>query len=131
MKLGPNERLLLTTDVEADDTGRHARLYLTAQRLVIEYDTPTEAQKAIGEAVSMGHAPLPFPAELHWYQVDQIQSIHRLSGPAALKIIYANGQASLWKTRDADLVVRTAKRARLAREGLPGSAPPARLDAPG
>lgn len=124
MQLESGEKLLRDVHIEANDTGRPAHFYLTDRRLVIEYDSISEAVTAIGEAALAGHSPLPLPFNWNLLDLAGAISVHRLVGLPVLKIMNGQGRATLWKSEEADALAAEICRARTAALARQPTGPP-------
>jgi hypothetical protein len=104
------ERVLLQSEVEADDTLRHAVLRITERRVLVEYGTREEFLEAIWEAKFMGDDIAPFPVNLAWDQIARVQFVERYTGPHLLKIEDRRGRATLWKSYEARTIAEAIRR---------------------
>jgi hypothetical protein len=86
--------------VQADDTSETAFLFLTDQRLVIEFSNRREALAATVSAAFRGD-PIPHVIDAPINEISHVQVIRRSAGPPVLKLT-AQGRSSIWLTEHAD-----------------------------
>jgi hypothetical protein len=125
MDLKQGEIMHSSALVQADDTSETAFLFLTDQRLVIEFSNRREAAVAAITAAVRGE-PVPLAMDAHLREILAVRALRRTSGPPVLKITMKEGRVTLWLTYEAHRLASDIEQ-RLARYRMGSDAAPETL----